>query len=64
MDGESLMAHDQLPFKPEIRHGAIFQVYSEGWQAANHAWQKWLDDHIPDWNAMEGFDPATLPKEP
>ena len=48
------------PFIPED----AFKTYSDGWQAANHAWQEWLDKYIPDWNAMEGFDPATLPKEP
>lgn len=34
---------------------------SDGWQTANHAWQKWLDANIPDWDAMPNIDLTTLP---
>jgi hypothetical protein len=37
---------------------------AEGWQAANHAWQDWLESNIPDWDAMAGIDLTALPREP
>jgi hypothetical protein len=43
---------------------AIADARAEGWQAANHAWQDWLEANIPDWDAMAGIDLTTLPKEP
>lgn len=43
---------------------AIAGAGAEGWQAANHAWQDWLEANIPDWDAMAGIDLTTLPKEP
>jgi hypothetical protein len=44
--------------------GAIAAARAEGWQAANHAWQDWLEANIPDWDAMAGIDLTTLPREP
>jgi hypothetical protein len=41
----------------------IAAARAEGWQAANHAWQDWLEANIPDWDAMAGVDLTTLPKE-
>ncbi len=41
-----------------------FHAYRQGWQAANHSWQEWLDKNIPDWDAMAGIDLTTLPREP
>jgi hypothetical protein len=42
----------------------IATARAEGWQAAHHAWQDWLEANIPDWDAMAGIDLTTLPKEP
>jgi hypothetical protein len=42
----------------------IATARAEGWRAAHHAWQDWLEANIPDWDAMAGIDLTTLPKEP
>jgi hypothetical protein len=42
----------------------IAAARAEGWRAAHHAWQDWLEANIPDWDAMAGIDLTTLPREP
>ena len=38
-------------------------AYVDGWQAAGHEWQKWLDANIPGWDDMN-VDLSTLPSLP
>ncbi len=51
-----------MPEKPPAETTPKDAIYREGWQDANHAWQKWLDANIPDWDAMAGIDLTTLPR--